>query len=101
MLNEESTLYVRTDYKLDDREVSEEVAMASMAYLQQMAKERYLLAGVFGNLEAEEVDGAMLLFAANDLEEAERISDEDPIIKDGYYRYELQRWNLVVYPSNS
>lgn len=101
MLNEASVLYVRTDYKLDDRVVSEEEAMASMDYLQQTANERYLLAGVFGDMETEEVDGAMILFEAKDLEEAKRISDEDPIIKGGFYRYELQRWNLMVFPANN
>ncbi len=101
MLNEESVLYIRTDYKLDDRVVSEEAAMASMNYLQQTANERYLLAGVFGDMETEEVDGAMILFEAKDLEEAKQISDEDPIIKSGFYRYELQRWNLMVFPTNN
>ncbi|GCF95347.1 hypothetical protein NRIC_32380 [Enterococcus florum] len=97
--NEKSTLFVRTDYKLDEREVSEEQAMDSMSYLQQIAQERVLLAGVFGNMELEEVDGAMILFEAQDLEEAKRISDEDPIIKGGFYRYELKCWNLMVFPA--
>ncbi|WP_242703736.1 YciI family protein [Candidatus Enterococcus moelleringii] len=101
MLNEASVLYVRTDYKLDDRVVSEAEAMASMDYLQQTANERYLLAGVFGDMETEEVDRAMILFEAKDLEEAKQISDEDPIIKGGYYRYELKRWNLMVFPANN
>ncbi|MEO1769916.1 MULTISPECIES: YciI family protein [Enterococcus] len=98
-MNEQKMLYVRTDYKLDEREVGEEEAMASMEYLQQLASERYLLAGVFGNMETEEVDGAMILFEANDLADAQRISDEDPIIKGGFYRYELQCWNLMVFPA--
>ena len=100
-VNENTKLYVRTDYKLDEKEVSETEAMASMAYLQQLASERYLLAGVFGDMETEKVDGAMILFAANDLEEAKRISDEDPIIKGGFYRYELKRWNLMVIPASN
>ncbi|MBO1305195.1 hypothetical protein JZO70_03410 [Enterococcus sp. 669A] len=100
-MNEASVLYVRTDYKLDDRVVSEAEAMASMDYLQQTANERYLLAGVFGDMETEEVDRAMILFEAKDLEEAKQISDEDPIIKGGYYRYELKRWNLMVFPANN
>lgn len=98
-MKEQSVLYVRTDYKLDERVVTEEEAMASMEYLQQLANERYLLAGVFGNMETEEIDGAMILFEANDLEEAQKISDEDPIIKGGFYRYELKCWNLMVVPA--
>lgn len=99
-MNEQKMLYARTDYKLDEREVTEEEAMASMTYLQQLANERYLLAGVFGNMETEEIDGAMILFEAEDLAEAQRISDEDPIIKGGFYRYELKCWNLMVFPTN-
>lgn len=98
-MNEQSVLYVRTDYKLDEREVTEEEAMASMEYLQQLASERYLLAGVFGNMETEEIDGAMILFEAKNLEEAQKISDADPIIKGGFYRYELKCWNLMVFPT--
>lgn len=98
-MKEQSVLYVRTDYKLDERVVTEEEAMASMEYLQQLANERYLLAGVFGNMETEEIDGAMILFEAKDLEEAQKISDEDPIIKGGFYRYELKCWNLMVFPA--
>lgn len=98
-MKEQSVLYVRTDYKLDERVVTEEEAMASMEYLQQLANERYLLAGVFGNMETEEIDGAMILFEAADLEDAKRISDEDPIIKGGFYRYELKCWNLMVFPA--
>ena len=98
-MNEQSVLYARTDHKLDEREVTEEEAMASMEYLQQLANERYLLAGVFGDMETEEIDGAMILFEAKDLAEAQRISDEDPIIKGGFYRYELKRWNLMVFPT--
>lgn len=97
-MKEQSVLYVRTDYKLDERVVTEEEAMASMEYLQQLANERYLLAGVFGNMETEEIDGAMILFEAKELEEAQKISDEDPIIKGGFYRYELKCWNLMVVP---
>ena len=45
-----------------------------------------------------EVNGAMILFEAQDLEEAQQLSDEDPIIKSGLYRYELKQWNVMITP---
>lgn len=95
---EGSVLYVRIDYKVGEEEVSEQEAQDSADYLQGIAEERYLTAGVFGNMELMEVDGAMVLYEAKDLEEAKRIADNDPIIKGGLYRYELHIWNVMILP---
>lgn len=93
-----SVIFVRTDIKMGNELVTDEIGMASAEYLQKLAKERYLVAGVFGDMEKEEVDGAMLLFEARDIAEAQKLSDEDPIIKSGLYRYELKQWNVMIVP---
>lgn len=91
-----NTLYVRRDIKIGEDVASEQDAMDSMAYLQEIAKERYLVAGLFGNMELEEIDGAMILFEARDQAEAEAITNEDPIIQRGFYRYELCAWHVML-----
>ena len=95
-LKEGNVLYVRTDYKIGEEQETEQDGMDSFNYLQAVAKERYLVAGVFGDMELGIIDGAMVLFEAKDLEEAKKISDEDPIISRGFYRYELRKWNIML-----
>lgn len=95
-LTEGSVLYVRIDYKAEKKEATNQDAQDSMDYLQSIAKERYLLAGVFGDLEFEDINGAMILFEAKDLEEAQKIAHRDPIIERGFYRCEIYRWNLML-----
>lgn len=95
-LKEGSVLYVRIDYKIGDKMETEQDGQETMEYLQGIAQERYLLAGVFGNMETEEIGGAMIIFEAKDLVEAQKICDNDPIIKRGFYRYELKQWNLMI-----
>lgn len=95
-MNEGSMLFVRTDYKNGEKEVSEQVAMESAQYLKRLSKERYLTAGVFGDMSTEEIDGAMVIFEAESLAEAKAISDADPVFQDDLYRYELKQWHVVV-----
>ncbi len=93
---ENQILYVRIDHKAGEQNETEQDAMDSMQYLQQIAKERFLMAGIFGDMEMGIVDGAMLLFAAKDLEEATEIACHDPIIKRGFYTCEIHRWNVLL-----
>lgn len=95
-LKEGSILYARIDYKTGDKEETHQDALDSMEYLQNIARERYLLAGVFGNMELEEMDGAMMLYEAKDLAEAQAIAQNDPIIARGFYRFEVYQWNLMI-----
>lgn len=95
-LKEGSVLYVRIDYKIGEQVESEQDAMDCMEYLEKIAKERYLVAGVFGDMEKEEMNGAMMLFEASSLEEAKEITEKDPIIERGFYRYELYHWNVML-----
>ena len=95
-LKEGSVLYARIDYKIGDRQETEQDAMDSMEYLQKSAAERYLAAGVFGNMELGTMDGAMVLFEAKDLAEAQKIANDDPIIQRGYYRCDVYQWNVML-----
>jgi uncharacterized protein YciI len=95
-LKEGSVLYARIDYKIGDRQETEQDAMDSMEYLQKIAAERYLAAGVFGNMELGTMDGAMVLFEAKDLAEAQKIANDDPIIQRGYYRCDVYQWNVML-----
>ena len=95
-LKEGSVLYVRIDYKAGEKSETEQDAMDSMNYLQNIAKERYLVAGLFGDMETEKIDRAMILFEAKDLEEAKKIANNDPIIERGFYRCQLYKWNVML-----
>ena len=95
-LKEGTTLYVRADYKIEGKDETEQEAMECFEYLQNLSKERYLVTGLFGDMEMGCVDGAMVIFEAKDMEEAKRISDADPIISGGFYRYELRQWNVML-----
>ncbi len=94
-------LYARIDYKIGDRQETEQDAMDSMEYLQKIAAERYLAAGVFGNMELGTMDGAMVLFEAKDLAEAQKIANDDPIIQRGYYRCDVYQWNVMLLSKNA
>lgn len=100
-LKEGSVLYARIDYKIGDRQETEQDAMDSMEYLQKIAAERYLAAGVFGNMELGTMDGAMVLFEAKDLAEAQKIANDDPIIQRGYYRCDVYQWNVMLLPKDA
>ena len=93
-MKEGSMLFVRTDYRTGEGEVSEQVAMDSAAYLKKLSEERYLTAGVFGDMATEEIDGAMIIFEAENL-----ASEADPVFQDGVYRYELKQWYVMVTPT--
>ena len=100
-LKEGSVLYARIDYKIGDRQETEQDAMDSMEYLQKIAAERYLAAGVFGNMELGTMDGAMVLFEAKNLAEAQKIANDDPIIQRGYYRCDVYQWNVMLLTKNA
>ncbi|NBI08431.1 hypothetical protein D1641_00145 [Colidextribacter sp. OB.20] len=100
-LKEGSVLYARIDYKIGDRQETEQDAMDSMEYLQKIAAERYLAAGVFGNMELGTMDGAMVLFEAKNLAEAQKIANDDPIIQRGYYRCDVYQWNVMLLSKNA
>ena len=44
----------------------------------------------------KELGGGMLLFKAKSLDEAKRIVEKDPLIKNDCVEYELHQWQIVV-----
>lgn len=84
-------LFVRTDYKVQGAKVGAGDFNDHIKYLKGIAANRYFVGGGFLNR-----DGGMIIFKAKDLEEAKEISDNDPIIKRGFYSYELNEWELVI-----
>lgn len=83
-------LYVRIDCRLDGN-FTEQDFQEHLVYVESVGCERYLIGGGFSN-----TDGGMILFEAEDYEEARKIAQNDPLMERGLYRYELFAWDLVV-----
>jgi uncharacterized protein YciI len=89
-LKKGNRLYVRIDHRVDG-DFTEQDFQEHLAYVERVAGERYLVGGGFSN-----TDGGMLLFEAENYEEADQIAQNDPLIKKGIYQCELFVWDLVV-----
>lgn len=86
-----SKLYVRIDYWTGANKLTDQDFQDHIAYVENVARERYFKGGGFSN-----ADGGMILLEAENIEEAQKIFQNDPIIERGIYRYELFEWDLVV-----
>ena len=84
-------LYARIDYKIEGKELTPQDYEDCLVYLKDLAAKGCFAAGVFSN-----ADGAMVIFAAENLEQAHKIAEQDPIIQRGLYRYELFEWNVMI-----
>ncbi|MGD0710315.1 MAG: YciI family protein [Bacteroidales bacterium] len=84
-------LFVRIDYKNNGTERTEQDFQNHIDYLKGVASERYIVGGGFAN-----INSGMVVFKAKDLEEAKTITEQDPIIAKGFYRYGLFEWDLVI-----
>lgn len=45
--------------------------------------------------------GGMIVFAAKDLEEAQAVADNDPLMQRKLYTYELRQWELAIVSNNA
>ena len=95
-LKKGSKLFISIDYPIGTMEYSQEAEQAYnnvVAHLTQMAKERFFVGGTIPGIE-----GAMVVFEAENLEEAEKVArmKDCPFITKGYYRRELHEWNIVI-----
>ncbi len=90
-MREGNKLYVRIDYKIGEKDLSDQDFQDHLAYVKNVAGERYLMGGGFSN-----IDGGMILFDAGNFVEAQKIAQNDPIIVRGLYRCEIFEWELVV-----
>ena len=93
--NIDHKLYVRVDSKIGEKSLTNQDYQDHLAYVENIAGERYLLGGGFLN-----ADGGMLLFEAENLEDAQRVAFGDPIITKGYYRCDVFEWVLKILSAN-
>ena len=85
------TLYVRIDRQTERKDGTQKDLEEHLAYVRGIAKERYFVGGGFEN-----VAGGMCLFEAGSLEEAREITQNDPLIKNGFFKSELFKWSAFV-----
>ena len=83
--------FVRTDYKVEGQKVTSEDFNDHLNYLKNVAKQTEFFGGGF-----KDNPGGMIIFAAKDLIEAQKIAEGDPLIKRGLYRYKLVEWEIVL-----
>lgn len=84
-------LFVRIDYRNNKKEFGTNDYKDHIDYLEDIAAERFFIGGGFENEK-----GGMVIFKANNLREAKEITENDPIIKRGFYTYKIYKWNLVL-----
>jgi uncharacterized protein len=90
-MKKDSKLYVRIDYRVGEKNFTDQDFQDHLAYVETVARQRYFIGGGFTN-----TDGGMILFEAENFEEAQKIAQNDPLIERSLYRYELFAWDLVV-----
>lgn len=96
LIKKGSILYARVDSKVEGKELSKQDFQDHLNYVENIAKERYLLGGGFSN-----IDGGMLLYEAINIEEAQKVAQSDPIIERGIYQCDVYEWKLVILSENS
>ena len=90
-MKKDDILFVRVDYRVEGPDMTDKDVAEHIAYVGALAKERYMLGGGF--LSA---DGGMMVFEADNLDEAQKITMQDPLIAKGFYRAEVYEWQLMV-----
>lgn len=90
-----SKLYIRIDYRIEETDMTDQDYRVHLDYAEALARERFFIGGGFSN-----VDGGMLLFKAESMEEAQQIAQNDPIIQRGIYRCDVFEWDLFVLSEN-
>ena len=86
-----TNLFVRIDEKSGHRRMPAETFQAHLDYLKAIAADRPFAGGGF-----IEASGGMILFQAENFEEAHKISREDPVIKEGFFSYTLKQWEVLL-----
>lgn len=83
--------FVRIDKKDDNKDLTEEVYQNHLNYLSQIAPDIQLIGGGFEN-----TPGGMILFQSENINEAKKICEADPLILTKAYKYELYKWKLKI-----
>ncbi len=84
-------LFVRIDYRNNDKNFEDEDFKKHLDYLRGVASERYFIGGGF-----EHEKGGMIIFEAKDMDEAKEIAENDPIINRGLFTCKIYEWNLLL-----
>ena len=95
-------LYIRIDYKIGEKNLTNEDCQEYMNYVGNIAEEQFFMGGIISNsnIVQSKAEG-MCLFKAENMEEAQKISNNDPIIAKGYYRCEIFEWDVMVLPEKA
>ena len=88
-------LFVRIDYKNSNLNFTSKDFEEHVQYLKTIASERYFIGGGFNNTR-----GGMVIFESIDMSESKRITEKDPLIQKGFYRFELYEWELFILSDN-
>ena len=88
---QEEKLYVRIDYKNSVLPLTDEAFQEHLNYLKKISEDRFFMGGGF-----EDSSGGMIVFSAKGIEEANKIAENDPIILNGVYKYEIKEWKIVL-----
>ena len=85
-------LFVKIESGIVEKAIFDQYVPAHVEYVRKLiAKGHNARTGYWGDIE-----GGMLLFEAESLEEAQTIVENDPLVKNGCVTYELHQWCVVV-----
>jgi len=85
-------LFVKIEKGIVKKTVFDQYVPAHIDYVKKLVAEGHKArSGYWGDF-----GGGMLLFEADSLEEAQRIVENDPLIKNDCVTYELHEWCIVV-----
>jgi uncharacterized protein YciI len=85
-------LFVKIERGIVDKPTFDQSVPAHVAYVKELNEKGHnARSGYWGDF-----GGGMLLFEADNLEQAQEIVENDPLVKDGCVSYELHEWCIVV-----
>ncbi len=85
-------LFVKIEKGIVEKATFDQFVPAHIEYVKKLiANGHQARSGYWGDL-----GGGMLLFAAENKEQAQEIVENDPLVKNGCVTYELYEWCLVV-----
>jgi hypothetical protein len=79
---------------ITDPELNAKVRPAHLEYLDRLYKEnKVVMAGPFTDKK-----GGMVIYRADSPEEAQKLAEEDPVVKEGARTLELREWTALEFP---
>jgi len=85
-------LFVKIEKGIVDKPTFDQYVPAHVDYVKHLKNQgHHARSGYWGDL-----GGGMLLFEADNWEQAHQIVENDPLVKNGCVTYELHEWRIVV-----